>query len=189
MPTSILLARILFIVCLGLGIAPSPARPAATEPIGLITTLEGKAYVAREGESKPLRLGGQDEIFVHDVIETQSHSRLKILFYDDSLLTLAENSRLTIRDFAHGGRTPSKVVIQLDRGAIRNAIGGHPSAVESSFEVQTPAATMAAREAYFTVWIDEGIAALIQGTEPGATNGPASGGPLGPPASSLRQVG
>src|SRR4051812_8270735 len=122
MPISPVLARVLFVVSLGLLIAPSPAHPAATDSIGFITTLEGKAYVAREGKSKPLPLGGQDEVLIHDVIETQAHSRLKILFHDDSLLTLAENSRMTIRDYAHGGRTPSKLVVQLDRGAMRNAI-------------------------------------------------------------------
>ncbi|HKN86639.1 MAG TPA: FecR family protein, partial [Nitrospiraceae bacterium] len=186
---STLLARILFVASLCLSIAASPARLPGTEPIGLVTTLEGKAYVAREGVSKPLSLGGQDEVLVHDVIETQSHSRLKILFRDDSLVTIAENSRIAIRDYAHGGQAPSKVVIQLDRGAIRSSIGGHPSAPESTFEVQTPAASMAAREAYFTVWIDEGVPALIQGIEQSSTKGTSPQGLLGPPALSLRQVG
>ncbi|HET7058765.1 MAG TPA: FecR family protein, partial [Nitrospiraceae bacterium] len=191
MPTTTLLARILFAVTLGLPIAPSPAHSAATDSIGFITTLEGKAYVAREGQAKPLLLHGQDEVLIHDVIETQSHSRLKILFHDDSLLTLAENSRMTIRSYASGGRTPSRLVVQLDRGAMRNAIGGHQSSAESKFEVQTPFATIAAREAYFTVWIDEGIPALLQETEQsaGSTNGRPFGGPLGPPAVSLGQVG
>ena len=188
---STLLARVLFVATLCLSIAASPARPPGTEPIGLVTTLEGKAYVAREGVSKPMPLGGHDEVFVHDVIETQSHSRLKILFRDDSLITIAENSRIAIRDYAHSGRTPSKMVIQLDRGAVRSSIGGHPSASDSTFEIQTPTASMAAREAYFTAWIDEGVPALIQELDQSSasTKGNAPQGLLGPPALALRQVG
>ena len=185
------LARILFVASLCFSIAASPARMAGTDPVGLITVLEGKAYIAREGVPNPLLLGEHDDVLVHDVIETQSHSRLKILFLDDSLVTIAENSRVAIQDYAHGGRIPSKVVIQLDRGAIRSSIGGHPSGVESTFEVQTPAASIAARDAYFTVWIDEGVPALIQGIEQSSatTKGTPSQGLLGPPAVSLRQVG
>src|SRR5690242_11839243 len=191
MPMSSFLARILFVASLCLSIAASPARSPGTAPIGLVTTLEGKAYVAREGVSKPMPLGAQDEVFVHDVIETQSHSRLKILFQDDSLITIAENSRLAIRDYVHSGRTPSKMVIQLDRGTIRSSIGGHPSAPESMFEIQTPTASMAARDAYFTVWIAEGVPAQIQEREQSSASskGNVPQVPLRPPAFCPRQVG
>lgn len=186
-------ARVTMLVGIGLTLSmwPSSARTAATDPIGLVTTLEGKAYVAREGGAKPLLLNGQDEVLIHDVIETQSHSRLKILFYDDSLLTIAENSRIEIREFAHGSRTPSKLIIQLDRGAIRNSIGGQPSGAGPKFQVQTPAALIGARDAYFTVWIDEGIPALIQdgGEQTTLAQDHSSAGPLAPPAISHRQVG
>src|SRR5688500_6350345 len=190
---SSIFARVTMLISVGLALSmwPASARTAATDSIGLITTLEGKAYVARQGKPRPLLLNGQDAVLIHDVIETQSHSRLKILFYDDSLLTIAENSRIAIREFAHGGRAASKLLIQLDRGAIRTSTGGRPAGADSKFQVQTPAALIGARDAYFTVWIDEGIPALVQdhGEQLIPGQGNVSAGPLAPPNVSHRQVG
>src|SRR6476660_1069890 len=78
--------------------ALAAGEPSST-PVGIVTVLEGKAYAAREGDLRPLHLDAQSTVFLHDVIETQPRSRLKILFHNESLVTAAENCRVVVQEF------------------------------------------------------------------------------------------
>lgn len=149
MRSSFTQARLLAAVVFSL--AASPAS--ALEPVGIVTLLEGNAYVGRTDEPKPVPLTPQAPIYSNDVIETQAKSRLRILFQDDHLLTVAENTRIGV----NSGRDAH---LQLDRGAVRSSVAGTSHPRGSPLEIVTPTAVVVAHDAYFTVWVEEDAPAL-----------------------------
>src|SRR5690349_23295120 len=126
----------------------------SSKPVGVVTVLEGKAYAAREGDSRPLPLDAQSPVFLHDVIETQPRSRLKILFHNESLVTAAENSRVVIQEFGGSNDSNDRLLLTLDRGMLRASVGTGPS---SAVHIVTPGSQVRTEEGYFTVWVEEGV--------------------------------
>ncbi|MER3425595.1 MAG: hypothetical protein C4293_22540, partial [Nitrospiraceae bacterium] len=133
------------------------AAEATHDSIGLFTGVQGNVFIAREGNPAPRPVNAQDEVRSQDVIETQPHSRSKILLQDDSLLTIGANSRIDIVEHRYDSeRSQRSTVINLDRGVLRVLLGRAFDGPNSKFEVHTPTAVVSARGSYFTVWTEEG---------------------------------
>lgn len=128
----------------------------AIEALGQLTGIEGNVILARVTRGKPTWLTLDEEVRVSDVIETQPQSRVKILFADDTLLTVGETSRVTITEFqydqSHGFR---RMVLSVDRGTVRILVGRRFARADAHVELRTPAAVLTARSAYFIVWVQE----------------------------------
>jgi hypothetical protein len=90
-----------------------------------------------------------------DVIETQRGSQAKALFFDDSLLTIGEHSRVEITEYLFDpARDKRCLVVKLVRGVVRVLVGKVFTGKGSKFEIHTPSAVAAARGTYFVVWAD-----------------------------------
>src|SRR5919109_148109 len=89
-------AIVLFISILA---AAAAAEAAAKEDVGTVVALRGKAQIER-GESR-LEAKLKSGILLRDAVATGEASRAKLLFIDDSVLTLAEKSRMAIKEFVH----------------------------------------------------------------------------------------
>jgi hypothetical protein len=137
---------------LALMILVFPALAAAAEDAGLIVALKGKAVVLRDNKTIDAIL--KDTIMLRDTVETKEASRLKMLFKDDSILTLSEKSRLVVREYLGAGdKKKGKSVFNLIEGKLRSLVGNN------EFEVHTPTAVVAARGTFFITWtgIEDGI--------------------------------
>ena len=109
----------------------------ADDNVGSVVSLRGKATIQREQQSLQAKV--RDGILFNDTVKTYQASRAKMLFIDDSILTLGENSNAVIKDFLYGKGTENKSIFQLIDGKMRAIVG------KSNFEVHTPTAVAAAR--------------------------------------------
>ena len=110
---------------------------AVTQSIGKVVALRGEATIERNGATSAAKVTSAIE--ANDAFKTAAASKAKLLFVDDSVLTLGENTRMSIREFIHEKGKVGKSVFNLIDGKMRSVVG------KTSFEVQTPTAVAAAR--------------------------------------------
>ena len=122
------------------------------QPIGSITAIEGEVWLAHKGEkaSYPAMFG--DSIYLYDHIQTEKQSRVQILFQDESLLHLAENTYIQITEHIYSpedGRRSS--VFRVLMGKVRAIVGRYFAGAGSRYRVSTPTAIIGVRGTHFVV--------------------------------------
>ncbi len=111
---------------------------AAEGDVGRVVALRGTAIVERGNSRLNADVGTQ--LRASDLIATSADSRVKLVFVDDSVLTMGENSRLQIKEFLNGkGKKQGRSVYNLLEGKLHSVVG------RTRFEMQTPTAVAAAR--------------------------------------------
>lgn len=128
--TAILL--LLFSLCIGL-----TGTAVAEDEVGTIVAMRGKAIIERDNKSFEAEVN--DKLFMNDTVSTMDASRVKMLFIDDSVLTLGESSRVVIKEVIYGKHKKERSVFSLVEGKMRSIVG------KTQFEVHTPTAVAAAR--------------------------------------------
>jgi limonene-1,2-epoxide hydrolase len=109
----------------------------AADTVGSFVAIRGKATVERERTFYEARL--KDGIFLNDTVSTLEASRAKMLFIDDSVLTLGEKSKVVIKEYVYSRDKGGKSIITLLDGKMRAIVG------KTNFEIHTPTAVAAAR--------------------------------------------
>jgi hypothetical protein len=107
------------------------------QQIGKFVQLRGTATIERGKSQLPALVKGG--VLASDIITTSKTSRAKILFIDDSVLTMSDNSKLVVREFIYAKGKEGKSVFNLLDGKMRSVVG------KTKFEVHTPTAVAAAR--------------------------------------------
>ena len=87
------LSTILCLVC----VACTNLAVAAAGPIGSVKTVEGQAFILREGSSIPAKVG--DRVFEKDTLKTSSDGSLAVVLRDDALLSLGPESEVVLDEF------------------------------------------------------------------------------------------
>ncbi|MHB8880473.1 MAG: FecR family protein [Thermodesulfovibrionales bacterium] len=105
--------------------------------IGRVVALRGRAYIERNNRELETKL--KDDIFLVDTVGTREASRTKLLFADDSMLTIGEKTQVVIKKFIEGKDDRGEAIFNLLDGKLRAVVG------KSRFEVHTPTAVTAAR--------------------------------------------
>lgn len=160
----VLLASLLFI--------GSAATALAEDEVGTIVAVRGKAFIERDAKSFEAEV--RDNLFMNDTVSTREASRAKMLFIDDSVLTIGENSEVVIKEVIYSKHKMGRSVFKLVEGKMRSIVG------KTQFEVHTPTAVAAARgtviltetgvtedgRRYTIIIVLEGEA-VITSTEPG----------------------
>jgi hypothetical protein len=113
------------------------AGAASAEPVASVVAVRGKASVERAG--KKLNAQPKTGIELQDTVATAEGGRVKLLFIDDSVLTLAEKSRMSVDTFVHSRSDRGKSLFNLLDGKMRAVVG------KTKFEVKTPTVVAAAR--------------------------------------------
>jgi hypothetical protein len=128
-------------------------REVKAEEIGMITFVQGSVTLAHP-QSPAVPAKFRDGVRFKDVIETQTASRTKALFQDDSILTVGEHSRVEITEYVFDPRQSKRsAIMTLVGGKIRALVGRVFAESGSRFEIHTPTAVAAARGTYFVVWL------------------------------------
>ena len=133
----ILIAFIIFIF-------PSTGGPeadAASGDIGSVVALRGKAAIERDANVFAARL--KEGIQLKDTVETKERSKVKMLFIDDSVLTVGEKTRMAIKEFIYNNDKSGSSIFNLIDGKLRSVVG------RAGFEVHTPTLVAAARGTVF----------------------------------------
>ena len=126
-----------FIAAICAGIIFTMAVMVSAEPLASVVTVRGKASVARG--TKKLDAQPKLGIELQDTVATAEGGRVKMLFIDDSVLTLAEKSSMSINTFVHSRSDRGDSLFNLLDGKMRAVVG------KTRFEVKTPTVVAAAR--------------------------------------------
>ena len=125
---------------------------AASQPdVGSVVSLRGSGTILQDGKSLAAKV--KSGIQLGDVVQTAPSSRMKLLFSDDSVLTLGDSSSVVIKEFLYSKADRGKSVFNLLDGKMRAAVG------KTKFEVLTPSVVAAARGTviFFETGIKDGI--------------------------------
>jgi hypothetical protein len=120
---------------------------AAADKAGDVVLVRGKAQIERSTGTVPAQI--KAALLESDSVATRSRSRVKMLFRDDSILTIGSNSRLVIKKYLYNPKNKkAESLYELADGKLRSVAGG------PGFKVVTPTAFAAARGTLFTVSYD-----------------------------------
>lgn len=125
----------------------APDAAAGADKAGDVVRLRGTAVIQRDARTLPVRV--RSELRIQDAVQTRSQSRVKMLFLDDSVLTLGENSRLIVQQhLSKAADGPARSLYHLIDGRLKAVVG------RTGFMVRTPTAFAAARGTVFRIWYD-----------------------------------
>lgn len=117
---------------------------------GKVISLEGKATLFRNEPDKGSLLRYGDPVQPGDTIETAADAKLKMLFDDDSLVTLGPSSRLKITTQLFDASSKQRqTLLKLIYGKVRTLVPKLRELFKSSYEVETPNAVAGVRGTYF----------------------------------------
>lgn len=160
---------------------PVLAWAQAAPEVGVVTTLQGQATVARLAGPTALPLKFRDSIFERDRINTGENSIVKVLMGGKAIVTVRELSVLTITEDL------GKTTIELESGKIAVAVARQRMKPGDRLEVHTPNAVAAVRGTVFVVEVtrqgaQEGGGHLGANTEVTTVHGTVEVGSLANPA-------
>ena len=127
---------------------PVPAAAQTSEAVGVVTTLDGRATVARPALTAPLALKFKDDVFGRDRISTQENSLVRVLLGGKAILTVRELSQVTISE------EPGRAVVTLPSGKVVLAVAKQRMRPGESVEIRTPNAVAAVRGSILAVAYD-----------------------------------
>ncbi len=160
----------------------------ADEPIGAVTTVIKTAYLQRSGNPTEIVVRQGATTHLLDTYQTMAGSRLKILFEDDSIISMAENSKIVITsDISKPSQNERSRVIEMITGSIRVLIGKRFLGGASKFEVHTPTSTAGVRGTHFIAWVQNQQVAEIPISGILVLEGEVEVKPLPAPAVDLKQ--
>jgi len=117
----------------------------AVDKAGDVVSVRGKAVIERKAGKVDARVASA--LLESDNIMTREKARVKMLFRDDSILTLGANSKLVIKKYLYSPESKrAESIYELADGRLRSVVGS------SGFKVTTPTAFAAARGTIFTVF-------------------------------------
>jgi hypothetical protein len=136
-----LLVSLLLISLVVLG---APAVQAA--PVGKFLQVEGRVDLLKGGKLPATKVKVQEAVDVGDVVRTKSQSRAQIKFVDDTVLTIAPESRVTIEKYMFdGAKGERQAVIGVLRGLVYTAVEKVYPKTEPDFIMKTHTAVLGVR--------------------------------------------
>jgi len=134
----------LVILALVLGLALPLAAQAAA--VGRFLRVEGQVDLLKGGKLPAAAARLTDPVEPKDVIRTKSKSRAQILFVDDTILTLAPESRVAVADYFYdGAKGQRRALLQVFRGLAHTVVKRVLKLQEPDFIMQTQTAIIGVR--------------------------------------------
>jgi hypothetical protein len=128
---------------------------AALAAVGHVASVEGTAEIGRDGVFSLAETG--TDIDLGDELRT-TEGRMRVVFQDDSVLNIAENTRLVVDSqvFDPDQDTFSSA-LRLLSGKVRAAVSAYYQEPGAEFEVETPTAVAGVRGTTFLISYDEAL--------------------------------
>ena len=125
----------------------STTNALSNEFIGVIGVAVGEI-----NNQKNEKLLNGSKIFYGDTIIVKSKSNAQILFLDETVLTVGENTELTIDDFIYDPKTnDGNFVTNIKSGTVKFITGKISKKNPDNLEVKMPAGTLGARGTEFLI--------------------------------------
>jgi hypothetical protein len=130
--------------------------PAAAAPdsVGSVRTVQGSAFILRNGQSLPAQVG--QKLFQLDTLETGADGSVGVTFRDDTRLSLGNDSAIQIDEFVFApAQGKLAIVIRMLRGVAAYVSGKIAELSPDSARVVTPVATVGIRGTRFVAKVVE----------------------------------
>jgi hypothetical protein len=126
--------------------------PAKGNQIGFVIATKGTAsLLSKSAMPRPATI--RQEVYPDDTIKTGLNSATKVLFDDQTMLSVTDNSEVGIRQYTSDIRAPKRnTILQMARGRAKAQVPEIYEAKDSRFEIRTPTAVAATRGADYVVW-------------------------------------
>ncbi|MDP2922516.1 MAG: FecR family protein [Candidatus Omnitrophota bacterium] len=126
--TKVLSSIIVFSLCVPYGFA---------QEVGKVTYVEGRVDILKPGSQKGTPVRDYEAVSVGDSIRTKSNSKAEIKFKDDSIVRIAQNSKIEIKDYQLDEKNKRKLAaVKLERGKVRTIVAKMPHPAD--FAILTP---------------------------------------------------
>jgi hypothetical protein len=131
-----------FITCLfALGVLAAQAAP-----VGTFVQVEGAVDLLRGGQAPAVPAKLQGPVEVGDLVRTKSDSRAQIRFVDDTVLSIAPESGITIDEYMFDPATSNrKAVVGVLRGLVHTAVEKVNTRAEPDFIMKSQTAVLGVR--------------------------------------------
>lgn len=145
--------RIVNLFCLVL-ILVGPSSSAAAEAfVGVVKTIEGGAVITRNGET--IAVGTGMEIQRADLVKTDRHGTIGLVFSDDTRITMGPNTEIAVDDYMFEPvEKKLSFVLRLIRGTVSFLSGQIAKLSPESVQVVMPAATIGVRGTHVLIKVD-----------------------------------
>ncbi len=149
------MVRVLTAAAFALSIFLPAISEAKETEIGTVASIEGTAEIGRDGSWLAAEVGAP--IRADDILRTGKPGHLRIVFDDDSVLTLGESSELTVseHDFAPK-EGKSRSLVDLLSGTVNAVVSEYYKNPNAEYEVKTKTATAGVRGTEFVVSYEPG---------------------------------
>ena len=129
------------------------ARILWAQEVGTIASLEGQAEISRDGSWQVTSVGAS--IHERDELRTGTPGRVRIVFQDDSVVTVSDNSHLVIDEQVFDAkRGVARSLLELLRGRLSSLVGEYYHGSGNNYEVRTPTAVCGVRGTEFVITYD-----------------------------------
>jgi len=119
---------------------------AQAAPVGRFLKIEGQVDLLKGGKLPARAARVTEPVEIKDVIRTKSRSRAQVLFVDDTILTLAPETRVTVADYFYDGpKGLRRVLLQVFRGLAHTVVKQVLKLQEPDFLMQTQNAVIGVR--------------------------------------------
>jgi hypothetical protein len=143
------------LLCLGFLAGYGTAVAAEVDTAGVVLAIQGTVMMQPATMTPPVPLRQFDEIGPLSILDSQAGSRCKILYTDDSLITLGDNSRLEVTEQTYrSGSDQRAFVAHLIRGSVRALVARTFESDNSTFEIDAGTSAVTARGTYFVTWVN-----------------------------------
>lgn len=120
------------------------AAPAAI--VGRFVMVTGEADLLKQGKIPGVPAKVNDGVEPGDVVRTKSRSKAQLRFIDDSVLTLAPESRIAIADYLYDQpRGERRAVVKVFRGLVHTLVTRILNVQEPDFIMETHTASLGTR--------------------------------------------
>ena len=181
---ALLLAWAAFTIFAAMAPAAMAPNAMAMEPAGLVTRVQGEAVAVAPGSGASRALAPDSALYSGDRLETGPGARLEARFVDGTVLTLSEETTLTVDTYVYDkGLDVGGALLDLTKGAFRAVTGDIAKSPDPWFQVKTPLAAIGIRGTdFWGGWLGaDGFGVLmISGDKKVVVSNPAGSVELGP---------
>ena len=133
---------------------PSVSNAKETE-IGTVASIDGTAEIGRDGNWTAAAVGAP--IHADDLLRTGKPGHMRVVFDDDSVLTLGDASELTVSDHVFSPSTgETRSLVDLLSGTVNAVVSEYYKNPNAAYEVKTKTATAGVRGTEFVVSYEPG---------------------------------
>jgi len=122
------------------------------KPVGSVVSWMNDViiYPADNGKKRPVM--SMEPLFVGDTVVTGTRSKAKLLMKDDSIISIAPQSRIVIKDYEFSEKGRKRVsLLKILSGKARGVVNRFFSKKNSIFEIETPTAVVGVKGTDFII--------------------------------------